>query len=187
MKAFFLYLYSLLFAGGHSFLLPPVSSINGVQLTQRSKIESGDEEVREEYIEISYEDYFDGTKPDSSWNLALTNFVRQGKTILPEIAELLGLKKPDPLKPPACLGLILSNEAVKETEDRRIAAGEGVDAHPVSLALYDVGCSLLDNLFDERPIQRFWFLETIARIPYFSYVRCVQNKAAAYFEDQLDH
>lgn len=28
----------------------------------------------------------------------------------------------------------------------------------------------MDNLFDERPIQRFWFLEIIARIPYFSYV-----------------
>ena len=28
----------------------------------------------------------------------------------------------------------------------------------------------MDTLFDERPIQRFWFLEVIARIPYFSYV-----------------
>lgn len=28
----------------------------------------------------------------------------------------------------------------------------------------------MDGLFDGRPVQRFWFLETIARIPYFSYV-----------------
>ena len=40
----------------------------------------------------------------------------------------------------------------------------------MSRKLYDVGCLFLDTLFDERPIQRFWFLEVIARIPYFSYV-----------------
>ncbi len=35
-----------------------------------------------------------------------------------------------------------------------------------SLAL----CSLLDVLFPEnKPIPRFWFLETVARMPYFSY------------------
>jgi ubiquinol oxidase len=32
---------------------------------------------------------------------------------------------------------------------------------------------VLDNLFDERPIERFWFLETIARLPYFSYISCL--------------
>jgi len=76
----------------------------------------------------------------------------------------------DPTRPPEALGLVLSNEAVTECERRREASGGKVDAHPVSRALYDVGCLLLDNLFDERPIQRFWFLEIIARIPYFSYV-----------------
>ena len=31
-------------------------------------------------------------------------------------------------------------------------------------------CVMLDNLFDEtQPVQRFWFLETVARMPYFSY------------------
>jgi hypothetical protein len=24
-----------------------------------------------------------------------------------------------------------------------------------------------------RPIQRFWFLETVARMPYFSYISCI--------------
>jgi len=75
-----------------------------------------------------------------------------------------------PGSPPALRRLSLSNEAVKEAERRREAAGGSVDAHPVSRTLYDVGCLLLDNLFDQRPIQRFWFLEIIARIPYFSYV-----------------
>jgi len=30
-------------------------------------------------------------------------------------------------------------------------------------------CWLIDVLFVNRPIQRFWFLETVARMPYFSY------------------
>lgn len=122
------------------------------------------------YIEIQYESYFDGTKPDSSWKLAWNNFVRQGASLGQQGLEQIGILPKDELRPPGCLGLRLSNEAVTETEDRRIAAGGGVDAHPVSQALYDVGCLLLDRLFDDRPIQRFWFLETIARIPYFSYV-----------------
>jgi hypothetical protein len=28
---------------------------------------------------------------------------------------------------------------------------------------------MLDIIFKDRPIQRFWFLETVARMPYFSY------------------
>lgn len=31
-------------------------------------------------------------------------------------------------------------------------------------------CLLLDVLYDNRPVQRFWFLETVARMPYFSYI-----------------
>ncbi|CAN0351988.1 unnamed protein product, partial [Ectocarpus sp. 13 AM-2016] len=27
-----------------------------------------------------------------------------------------------------------------------------------------------DVVFEDRPIQRFWFLETVARMPYFSYL-----------------
>ena len=28
----------------------------------------------------------------------------------------------------------------------------------------------LDRLYAGRPLQRFWFLETVARMPYFSYI-----------------
>lgn len=35
---------------------------------------------------------------------------------------------------------------------------------------YFILCTALDWLFENRPIQRFWFLETVARMPYFSYV-----------------
>ena len=33
-----------------------------------------------------------------------------------------------------------------------------------------LSCSwqMLDVIFENRPIQRFWFLETVARMPYFS-------------------
>jgi len=124
----------------------------------------------EPYIEIQDASYFDGTKPDSSWKLAWNNFVRQGASLVDQGLENLGLREVDPLRPPGCLNLRLSNEAVYEAERKRVANGGGVDAHPVSRALYDGGCLLLDRLFDNRPIQRFWFLETIARIPYFSYV-----------------
>jgi ubiquinol oxidase len=102
--------------------------------------------------------------------LAATSFVRQGKDLIRQVVQSVGLKEEDPLRPPNALKVTLSNDAVTAAEDKRISDGGGVDAHPVSLALYDIGCLFLDQLFDERPIQRFWFLETIARIPYFSYV-----------------
>ena len=35
---------------------------------------------------------------------------------------------------------------------------------------YLVLCVMLDKIFDNRPISRFWFLETVARMPYFSYI-----------------
>ena len=120
------------------------------------------------YVEQA--NYFDGDRPAPAWELAQTNFLKQGATILGQIGEAVGLQKRDPGAVPASLGLVLSNEAVTEAERKREASGGRVDAHPVSRKLYDVGCLFLDTLFDERPIQRFWFLEVIARIPYFSYV-----------------
>lgn len=35
---------------------------------------------------------------------------------------------------------------------------------------YRALCELLDRVFENRPIQRFWLLETVARMPYFSYL-----------------
>ena len=128
------------------------------------------EEEGDMYTELSFVNYLDGNRPAPSWILALNNFQRQGLTIFSQAAEKVGIVARDPLRPPDCLGLTLSNAKVAEAEARREASGGRVEAHPVSRALYDLGCLLLDNLFDERPIQRFWFLEIIARIPYFAYV-----------------
>jgi hypothetical protein len=133
-----------------------------------SKSESSDE--YDYYIELSPQNFFDGTKPDSSYVMAFLNFKRQLGHIFNQGLEKIGVKKAEPYRPPMCLNLVLSNQAVKETEDRRISRGEKVDVHPVAQALYDLGCLFLDELFEDRPIQRFWFLETVARIPYFSYV-----------------
>lgn len=36
--------------------------------------------------------------------------------------------------------------------------------------IYDVLCSFIDFAYKDRPIERFWFLETVARMPYFSYI-----------------
>lgn len=32
---------------------------------------------------------------------------------------------------------------------------------------------MLDVLYAHRPIERFWFLETVARMPYFVYISMV--------------
>jgi hypothetical protein len=116
------------------------------------------------YTDLETKRYFDGTKPDSAINLAIQNFKRQGLTIIDQFLETIRIRPKDPYTPPECLQLRLSNEAVLETELRREAAGGQVDARPNSRALYKGGCFFLDGFFDGRPIQRFWFLETIARI-----------------------
>ena len=33
---------------------------------------------------------------------------------------------------------------------------------------------MLDVIYKDKPIERFWFLETVARMPYFSYVSTLQ-------------
>ncbi|CAI6012312.1 unnamed protein product [Closterium sp. NIES-65] len=84
--------------------------------------------------------------------------------------------------------LTLSNEAVaKREEDRpqveapgwillpyKLCAGGAswaqVEAPGWILLPYKLLCWMLDVIFYNRPIQRFWFLETVARMPYFSYI-----------------
>jgi ubiquinol oxidase len=61
--------------------------------------------------------------------------------------------------------LKLSNQAVWDREHAREAAGEGVDTPWFVKGTYLALCWFLDVLFENRPIQRFWFLETVARMP----------------------
>eukprot|EP00878_Enallax_costatus_P033326 GHUV01036742.1.p1 GENE.GHUV01036742.1~~GHUV01036742.1.p1 ORF type:complete len:233 (+),score=62.78 GHUV01036742.1:393-1091(+) len=66
--------------------------------------------------------------------------------------------------------LKLSNKAVWDREHAREAAGGGVETPWFVRGVYLPLCVFLDVAFDNRPIQRFWFLETVARMPYFSYI-----------------
>lgn len=116
--------------------------------------------------------YRAGEKPNSGFSLGSTNFIKEFKQILLISFNTLIIKKNNSFNAdlPETLNLFLSNEVVKKAEILRELAGGRVEASPVARLLYDVGCYFLDNFFDGRPIARFWFLETVARIPYFSYV-----------------
>ncbi|XP_002984492.2 uncharacterized protein LOC9644228 [Selaginella moellendorffii] len=62
--------------------------------------------------------------------------------------------------------LTLNRDAVWERERNR----PPVEAPWWILGPYYALCWMLDVIFEGRPIQRFWFLETVARMPYFSYI-----------------
>lgn len=63
--------------------------------------------------------------------------------------------------------LTLSNDNIWSRENQR----PPVQAPWIIKAPYYLLCLLLDNLFSsDRPIERFYFLETVARMPYFSYI-----------------
>jgi ubiquinol oxidase len=47
---------------------------------------------------------------------------------------------------------------------------EHVECPRILLMMYYSLCFILDIIFKDKPIDRFWFLETVARMPYFSYV-----------------
>ena len=75
----------------------------------------------------------------------------------------------------AIASLTLDDEAIwarerARTKDAPSILGQSVDAPLVLLAPYLALCALLDGLFEGRPIARFWFLESVARMPYFSYI-----------------
>ena len=69
--------------------------------------------------------------------------------------------------------LTLDNAAVWRREKAMEAAGQGVETPWFVRGVYLALCVFLDVAFDRRPIQRFWFLETVARMPYFSYITCL--------------
>jgi hypothetical protein len=137
-----------------------------------------DDELEYESFYLENEAYMIGnnSKPASGFILGGKNFMREGSSIIEQVlADYFGITSksyiPRSERPPDCLGFTLDDVKVKEAELRREARPGGeVETNPVARALYDVGCFALDELFVGRPIARFWFLETIARIPYFSYV-----------------
>ena len=154
-----------------------VSSLGGLALAKSSLKEDIIEKEEETDTAFYNENpwYMDNSKPDSAFNLAIANFGKQGTALLEQVlVEKLGIIPksyiPPAERPPNCLGFTLDNDAVKQAEELRESRSGEVETNFASRALYNVGCFCLDELFDGRPIARFWFLETIARIPYFSYI-----------------
>lgn len=66
--------------------------------------------------------------------------------------------------------LQLDDKRVMQREKEREAEIGKVEAPFAIRVAYDILCWVLDVVFEGRPIQRFWFLETVARMPYFSYI-----------------
>lgn len=67
--------------------------------------------------------------------------------------------------------LKLSNDAVWRREAKR----EKIVAPFIIKIPYYLLCLLLDSLFHDKPIARFYFLETVARIPYYSYITMIHS------------
>ncbi|KAL4447289.1 hypothetical protein ABPG77_007322 [Micractinium sp. CCAP 211/92] len=67
-------------------------------------------------------------------------------------------------------GLTLDDSKVADRERARYAATSGLPAPLPIRLIYGSLCWMLDVLYAGRPIQRFWILETVARMPYFVYI-----------------
>eukprot|EP00242_Pyramimonas_sp_CCMP2087_P011904 CAMPEP_0198203624 /NCGR_PEP_ID=MMETSP1445-20131203/6933_1 /TAXON_ID=36898 /ORGANISM="Pyramimonas sp., Strain CCMP2087" /LENGTH=378 /DNA_ID=CAMNT_0043875089 /DNA_START=40 /DNA_END=1176 /DNA_ORIENTATION=+ len=109
-------------------------------------------------------------KPGSFFALAKRNFSTEASEIGKAFVRVFD--KSGPERAPQCFGFTLSNEAIMQYEKEN--PPPGAEDTPYSIqVLYDVVLFFVDRLFVDRAIERFWFLETVARIPYFSYVTCL--------------
>lgn len=119
-------------------------------------------------------------QPGSAWQLGQRTFCRElGQLILAfrevklqDLADAIqgaaGLKEiPKAPELPAMVArfkLDIDKVVARETQ-------RGVpESSPVVKAIFFALCWSLDRLYEGRPIQKFWVLETVARLPYFSYI-----------------
>lgn len=109
-------------------------------------------------------------RPGNAVVLGLRNFFRESRAIALDVYDRLrGVDERQRL--PGALGLTLNDDAIAERERRRDADTGYLSHAPwISRAPYQLACRFLDLAFPNRPIARFWFLETVARMPYFSYL-----------------
>ncbi|KAG8471275.1 hypothetical protein KFE25_009696 [Diacronema lutheri] len=111
--------------------------------------------------------------------LGLLPVLEEERSVKPRLASLRLRDELDRLQ--------LSNEAISRAEKTRIANRRaltqqfGGQASPLRevrelasqetpwfvMLPYQALCLFLDAVFDGRPLARFWFLETVARVPYF--------------------
>lgn len=108
--------------------------------------------------------------PSNALDLAIRNFRRELPEFLKTLSGNKQVQSPDSEEAAAFRAkldkLVLDNDGVWAREKLRPA----VQAPLILLIPYYVLCWCLDVAFDKRPLARFWFLETVARMPYFSYV-----------------
>jgi len=103
--------------------------------------------------------------PPSAFVIGPQNFLREFKELYKTITGEYDAEEVSPAKL-AISKFSLDNDAIWARENAREAV-----VTPLVLKLpYLVLCAALDGLFEKRPIARFWFLETVARMPYFSYI-----------------
>jgi ubiquinol oxidase len=62
--------------------------------------------------------------------------------------------------------LKLNDKNIWDKEKNR----EHIDSPRIVMIIYYTICNIVDMIYKDKPIDRFWFLETVARMPYFSYV-----------------
>lgn len=103
--------------------------------------------------------------PASAVKLAIVNFKTEFGNIVKSVWPDETIKNETEVSKQLAK-LKLSNEAVWKREYSRAE----VSAPLVIKLPYLFLCLLLDALFNNSPIERFYFLETVARMPYFSYI-----------------
>lgn len=119
---------------------------------------------------VSVFDREQAERPGSALELALRNFVKECRAIGRAVRDrFAGVEQSERL--PGSLGLTLDDAAVAEREREREQRTKFKSRSPfLTRFAYEAACRMLDIVFVGRPIARFWFLETVARMPYFSYL-----------------
>lgn len=113
---------------------------------------------------------FFGPPPASIFTLAGLQFGRNLRAIFGDYDEITGPLSPTVQANRAKLSqLKLSTERILQREAAR--GGIPADTPAIIRLPYVKLCEFIDLIFENRPvIERFFFLETVARMPYFSYV-----------------
>ena len=108
--------------------------------------------------------------PSSALKLGITNFNNELKALLfnagRRFEDRMSSKDFSVDAKKIIATLELSNQGVWDREKQR----PPIKAPLIIKIPYYFLCALLDTLFDNDPLGRFWFLETVARMPYFSYI-----------------
>ena len=130
-------------------------------------------------VEVNTKSASGSAVPASALVLGISNFKKEADGFISTIRELFSYKKDAENTSNENVNALrqqlkhlkLSNNAIWDREKAR----EEVKAPWIIKAPYFVLCFLLDVLFDGKPISRFYFLETVARMPYFSYITMLHS------------